>query len=156
MPGHQNLQRNAAALSASAKEMGSSVWLNNTILALHFHRDADPATKDTSDILRITTTNMSPGSLNRAVSVITSPVMQEWMTSTVSRPLIVNGYAYPVEDEVRELSLSFFCAKLVVRILSGTFQQLAGGRGIFAIRWFCGQHTCSSTDDDASPSVRHH
>ena len=155
MPGNQNLQRHAAAPSASLEQMGSRVWLNNLIYAVGFHRLADPAAEDTSNLLRIIS-DVSSGSQNRAVAVMMSPVLQEWMRSTVSRQLIVNGHAYPVEEEVRESALSFFCAKLVDSIISQASLQPAGSRGIFAVRWFCGQHTYSSTDSDPHPSVRHY
>ena len=159
MSGYQNPQGHAAAPSASPEQAASRHWLNNLLWALHFDRVADPAAIDTFILLGIIS-DLSSGSQDRAVALIKSPVIQEWMRSPVSRPLIVNGHMYSSEEEIRQSPLSFFCAKLVDSISPRTSLQPAGNRGIFAVRWFCGQHTDfydygpDLSDFDAHPPVR--
>lgn len=49
---------------------------------------------------------------------------------------------YSREEETRQSPLSYFCAKLVDSILPPKMtMQSAKSRGIFAVQWFCGQHT---------------
>ena len=157
MSGYQNPQGHAAAPNASLEQAASRVWLNHLLWAIGFYRIADPAAKDTSTLLHVIS-NLSTGSQDRAVALINSPVMQEWMTSTVSRPLLVNGHMHSSEEEIRQSPLSFFCAKLVDSILPRTSSQPAGD--CFVVRWFCGQHTDfrdygpDLSDFDAHPPVR--
>ena len=115
--------------------------LGDLLRALNFDRLAETAAKDASTLLHIVG-NLSFGSQDRAVALITSPVMQKWLTSTVSLPLIVNGQMFSSEGEIRQSPLSYFCAKLIDSVLpSRTSMQAAKNRGIFAVNWFCGQHT---------------
>ena len=160
MSGYQNPQGHAAALSASRQQESTRQQLSDLLKALDFDPVADPAAEDTSTLLPIIS-NLYPISQDRAVVLILSPVMQEWITPTASRPLIVNGHMHSSEEEIRQSPLSFVCAKLVDSIPPRTSSQPAGSRGIFAVRWFCGQHTDFHdygphlSDYDAHPPVRH-
>ena len=144
----------------SQQQEASRQRLRDLLQALDFNIIADTAAKDASTLQHMVD-NLSSGSQHRVVALITSPVMQEWMTSTVSRQLVVNGHMYSSEEEIRQSPLSFFCAKLVDSIPPRTSSQPAASRGIFAVRWFCGQHTNfhdygpDLTDYDAHPPVRH-
>ena len=131
--------------------------LSDLLQILGLDHVADVAAKDTSILLHIVG-NLSPGSQDRAVALITSPVMQNWLTSTVSLPLIINGQMFSSEGEIRQSPLSYFCAKLVESILPlGTSPQTPKNHAVFAVRWFCGQHTNwhdygpGVTDYDAHP-----
>ncbi len=119
--------------------------------------EADIATRDASILLHIVG-NLSSCSQDRAVALITSPVMQEWLTSTVSLPLIVNGQMFSSEEKIRQSPLSYFCAKLGDSILPpSTSSQTPKFRAVFVLRWFCGEHTNffdygpGKTDYDAHP-----
>lgn len=126
---------------ASQDQEQSRQRLGNLLRALNFDPIPNTAAQDTSTLLHIVG-NLSFGSQDRAVALITSPVMQRWLTSTVSLPLIVNGHMFSSEGEIRQSPLSYFCAKLINSILpSKTSLQAAKNRGVFAVNWFCGQHT---------------
>ena len=115
--------------------------LGDLLRTLSFNSVANTAAQDASVLLHIVG-NLSFGSQDRAVALITSPVMQRWLTSTVSLPLIVNGQMFSSEGEIRQSPLSYFCAKLIDSILpSRKSLQAAKNRGVFALHWFCGQHT---------------
>ena len=143
---------------ASQQQEASRQRLSDLFKALDFV--ANTAAKDASALQHIVG-NLSSGSQDRAVALITSPVMQKWLTSTVSLPLVVNGHMYSSEEEIRQSPLSFVCAKLIDSIPPRTSAQPAGSRGIFAVQWFCGQHTNfhdygpDLSDYDAHPPVRH-
>ena len=92
------------------------------------------------------------------MALITSPIVQIWLTSTLSRPLIVKGHMFSSDEETRQSLLSYFCAKLVHSILALiTASQPPKTRTVFALRWFCGQHLNSYdygpglTDYEAHP-----
>ena len=103
--------------------------------------EVDAAAEDASCILRIIF-SLSSGSQDRAVALIMSPTMQTWLTSAVSLPLLVNGHMFSEEGETRQSPLSYFCAKLVDSIVPrNTSTQMRTNRTVFAVRWFCGQHT---------------
>ncbi len=119
--------------------------------------EAETATRDASILLHIVD-NLSSGSQDRAVALISSPVLQEWLTSTISLSLIVNGQMFSSEEEIRQSPLSYFCAKLVDSILPpSTSSQTPKFRAVFVLRWFCGEHTNfydygpGKTDYDAHP-----
>ena len=119
--------------------------------------DVDTAAEDASSIMRIIS-SLSSGSQDRAVALIMSPTMQTWLTSAVSLPLLVNGHMFSTEGETRQSPLSYFCAKLVDGIVPrNTSSQTRTNRTVFAVRWFCGQHTNmydygpGMTDYDAHP-----
>ena len=119
--------------------------------------EIDTAAEDASSILRIIS-SLSSRSQDRAVALIMSPTMQAWLTSAVSLPLLVNGHMSSAEGEIRQSPLSYFCAKLVDSILPHeTSSQTRTNRTVFAVRWFCGQHTNmydygpGMTDYDAHP-----
>ena len=119
--------------------------------------EIDTAAEDASSILRIIS-SLSSGSQDRAVALIMSPTMQTWLTSAVSLPLLVNGHMFSTEGETRQSPLSYFCAKLVDGISPcDTSSQKRTNRKVFAVRWFCGQHTNmydygpGMTDYDAHP-----
>ena len=160
MSGSQNPQRHAAALSADTDPEKSRDWLENLSWALSFNYRADLAGKDTSTLRRVIR-DLSSGSEDRAVALIMSPVMQRWVARTVSCPLVVNGHMYSSEEEIRQSPLSFFCAKLVHNILIEAPSKPAGSHDLFAVRWFCGEHTDFTdygptlSDYDAQPPVRH-
>lgn len=131
--------------------------LGDLLQILRLDSVADAAAKDVSILLHIVG-NLSPGSQDRAVALITSPVMQKWLTSTVSLPLIINGQMFSSEGEIRQSPLSYFCAKLVDSILPArTPSQTPINHAVFAVCWFCGQHTNWNdygpgvTDYDAHP-----
>ena len=118
---------------------------------------ADIAAKDTSILLH-TVGNLSSSSQDRVVALITSTVTQNWFTSTVSLPLIVNGHMYSGEDGIRQSPLSYFCAKLVDSVAPPRTSSVSPkNHGVFAVRWFCGQHAnpydygTGTTDYDAHP-----
>ena len=158
--GYQTPRGRSPSPGASQQQEASRQRLSDLLKALDFDLVADTAAKDASALQHIGG-NLSSGSQDRAVALITSPVIQEWMTSTVSLPLVVNGHMYSSEEEIRQSPLSFFCAKLVDSIPFRTSSQPAGSRDIFAVRWFCGQHTNfhdygpDSSDYDAHPPVGH-
>ena len=119
--------------------------------------EVDTAAEDASSILRIIS-SLSSGSQDRAVALIMSPIMQAWLTSAVSLPLLVNGQMFSTEGETRQSPLSYFCAKLVDSIFPRNKSlQTRTNRTVFAVRWFCGQHTNmydygpEMTDYDAHP-----
>ena len=158
--GYQTPRGRSPFPSAIQRQETSRQRLGNLLKALDFDLRADTAAKDASALQHIVS-NLSSGSQDRTVALITSSVMQEWMTSTVSLPLIVNGHMYSSEEEIRQSPLSFVCAKLIHSIPSSTSSQLAESRSIFAVGWFCGQHTDfhdygpDSSDYDAHPPVGH-
>ena len=158
--GYQTPRGRSPSPGASQQQETSRQRLSDFLKVLDFDLVADTAAKDASALQHIGG-NLSSGSQDRAVALITSPVIQEWMTSIVSLPLVVNGHMYSSEEEIRQSPLSFFCAKLVDSIPSRTSSQPAGSRDIFAVRWFCGQHTNfhdygpDSSDYDAHPPVGH-
>ena len=119
--------------------------------------DVETAAEDASRILRVIH-SLSSGSQDRAVALIMSQTMQNWLTSAVSLPLLVNGQMFSAEGETRQSPLSYFCAKLVDSIVPhNTSSQTRTDRKVFAVRWFCGQHTNmydygpGMTDYDAHP-----
>ena len=158
--GYQTPRGRSPSPGAIQQQETSRQRLSDLLKALDFDFVADTAAKDASALQHIVG-NLSSGSQDRAVALITSPVMQEWMTSTVSRSLVVNGHMYSSEEEIRQSPLSFVCAKLVDSIPPRISSQPAGSRGIFAVRWFCGQHTNFNdygpdlSDYDAHPPVGH-
>lgn len=119
--------------------------------------EVDTAAEDASSILRIIS-SLSSGSQDRAVALIMAPVMQTWLTGAVSLPLLVNGQMFSSEGEIRQSPLSYCCAKLVDNIVPrNTSSETRTKRTVFAVRWFCGQHTNmydygpGMTDYDAHP-----
>ncbi len=155
--GYQTPRGRSPSPGASQDQERSRQRLGDLLRILSFDCVDDAAAKDTSVLLHIVG-NLSSGSHDRAVALITSPVMQKWLTSTVSLPLIVNGQMFASEGEIRQSPLSYFCAKLVDSILPPkTSSQTPRNRTVFAVRWFCGQHTnlydCGPglTDYDAHP-----
>ena len=131
--------------------------LGDLLRALEFDGVADTAAKDASVLLN-TIGNLSSCSQDRARALITSPVMQEWLTSIVSLPLLVNGQMFSSEEEIRQSPLSYFCAKLADSILSPSRSgQMRKNDAVFVVRWFCGEHTNfydygpGKTDYDAHP-----
>ena len=158
--GYQTPRGRSPSPGTSQQQETSRQRLSDHLKALDFDVVADTAAKDASALQHIVG-NLSSGSQDRAVALIASPVMQEWMTSTVSLPLVVNGHMYSSEEEIRQSPLSFVCAKLIDSIPPRTSSQPAGSRGIFAVQWFCGQHTDfhdygpALSDYDAHPPVRH-
>ena len=103
--------------------------------------EVDTAAEDASCILRVIH-SLSSGSQDRAVALIMSQTMQTWLTSAVSLPLLVNGHMFSAEGETRQSPLSYLCAKLVDSIVPhNTSSQTRTNRTVFAVRWFCGQHT---------------
>ena len=139
--GHRTPRGRSPSPGASQDQERSHQRLGNLLRALNFDPIPKTAAQDTSTLLHIVG-NLSFGSQDRAVALITSSVMQKWLTSTVSLPLIVNGHMFSSEGEIRQSPLSYFCAKLINSILpSRTSLQAAKNRGVFAVNWFCGQHT---------------
>lgn len=126
---------------AGPDQMRSRQRLGDLLVALRSHCEIDTAEKDASILLNVIG-NLSFSSQNRAAALIMSPILQQWLTSTVSYPLIVDGQMYSSEEETRQSPLSCFCAKLVDSILPPkTTMRSAKSRDIFAVQWFCGQHT---------------
>ena len=158
--GYQTPRGRSPSPCAIQQQETSRQRLIDLLKALDIDLIADMAARDASALKHVVG-NLSSGSQDRAVALITSPVMQEWMTSTVSLPLIVNGHMYSSEEEIRQSPLSFVCAKLIDSIPPRTSSRSAGSRSIFAVRWFCGQHTNfhdygpDLSDYDAHPPVRH-
>lgn len=139
--GYRTPRGRSPSPGASQDQEQSRQRLGNLLRALNFDLIPNTAAQDTSTLLHIVG-NLSFGSQDRAVALITSSVMQKWLTSTVSLPLIVNGHMFSSERETRQSPLSYFCAKLINSILpSRTSLQAAKNRGVFVVNWFCGQHT---------------
>ena len=157
MNGYQTPRSPSSSPDASQEQIRSRRRLSDLLKIVEDGGDSHIAAKDASTLLHIVG-NMSSRSQDRAVAVISSPIMQQWLTRTVSLPLIVNGQMYTSEEDIRQSPLSYFCAKLVESILTPrTSSQLAKSRAVFAVRWFCGQHTNfydygpGRTDYDAHP-----
>ena len=139
--GYQNHRGRALSAGAGQDQEKSRRKLGDLLESFGFDCVADAAAKDASILLHILS-NLSSGSQDRAVALITSPIMQNWLTSTISLPLIVNGQMFSNDGETRQSPLSYFCAKLVDNILPpSTSSQTLKNRTVFAVRWFCGQHT---------------
>ena len=139
--GYQTPRGRSPSPGASQDQERSRKRLSDLLKALAFDCAAETAAKDASVLLHIVS-NLSVGSQDRAVTLIKSPAVQQWLTSTVSLPLLVNGQMYSSEDEIRQSPLSYFCAKLADSIFPPrTSSRPANNRGVFAVEWFCGQHT---------------
>lgn len=137
--GYQTPRGPSPSLGAGPDQMRSRQRLGDLLEALSCVTDT--AEKDASILLNVIG-NLSLGSQDRAATLIMLPTLQQWMTSTVSSPLIVNGQMYSSEEETRQSPLSYFCAKLVDSVLPPKMTtRSATSRGIFAVQWFCGQHT---------------
>ena len=155
--GYQTPRGRSPSPGASWAHERSRQRLGDLLKIFQADGEVDAAASDSSILLDIVHT-LSSGSQDRAVSLITSPVMQAWMMGTVSLPLLVNGHMFSSDGETRQSPLSYFCAKLVDSILPvSTSSRLLKNRTVFAVRWFCGQHTNpydygpGATDYDAHP-----
>lgn len=155
--GYQTPRSRSPSPGASRNQEGSRQRLGDLLKIFNVNGEADTAAEDTSTLLHIIA-SLSSNSQDRAVALIISPIMQTWLTSAVSLPLIVNGQMFSSDDETRQSPLSYFCAKLVDSILPpSTFSQTPKHRTVFAVCWFCGQHTNSYdygpglTDYEAHP-----
>ena len=125
--------------------------LQSLIDRLDIDDEIDIATEDTSELLRLIHTLSIP-SQDRAAALISSQRLEYWVTDGFSRALHVNGHMNQSEHETRRSPLSYVCAKLVDSALSSTAQsERQAGKGTFAVRWFCGQHTYMVKDPDAHP-----
>lgn len=82
---------------------------------------------------------------DRAVSLMQSPILHAWITSTKSIALFVNGNH---DTSARQSPLSFVCAKLMDSIHPTTNDGHHKPHAIIAQAFFCGQHL-SSKDPDA-------
>ena len=139
--GYQTPRGRSPSPGAGQGRSRSRQRLGDLLEALSSHCVTDTAEEDASILLNVIG-SLSFGSQDRAAALIMSPVLQQWLTSTVSSPLIVNGQMYSSEEETRQSPLSYFCAKLVDSILPPKMtMRSAESRGIFAVQWFCGQHT---------------
>ena len=139
--GYQTPRGRALSAGAGQDQEKSRQKLGDLLESFGFDCVADAAAKDASILLHILG-NLSSGSQDRAVALITSSIMQNWLTSTISLPLIVNGQMFTNDGETRQSPLSYFCAKLIDNILPpSTSSQTPKNRTMFAVRWFCGQHT---------------
>ena len=154
---YQTFRSRSPSPNANLYQERSRQRLNDVLRDLNVDHDIDIASVDTSALLRIIHT-LTTSAQDRAVALITSPATQAWLTSTASSCLQVNGQMFSNEAETRQSPLSYFCAKLVHSILpSGSKSHDMGNHTIFAVRWFCGQHSNSrnygpgATDYDAHP-----
>lgn len=154
---YQTSRSRSPSPNASLHQEHSRQRLKDLLHDLNVDHEIDIASVDTAALLRIIHT-LTISSQDRAVALITSPAMQEWLTSTVSSCLQVNGQMFSTEAETRQSPLSYFCAKLVHSILPSGSKYLGMEKHtIFAVRWFCGQHSNSrnygpgATDYDAHP-----
>ena len=96
--------------------------------------------------------NLSLPSQDRAVALITSPRVQEWLTRTSSCAFLINGQMFSSEQEARQSPLSYFCAKLVDGISARpTDSHQETSSPVIVVSWFCGQHTNMQEDFDAHP-----
>ncbi|KAF6230427.1 hypothetical protein HO133_004769 [Letharia lupina] len=139
--GYQTPRGRSPSPGAIRNQERSRQRLKDLLNIFEVDGETDTAAKDASILLHIVG-NLSSGSQDRTVALITSPVIQKWLTSTVSLPLIVNGQMFSSEGETRQSPLSYFCTKLVDSILPpSTSSQTSRNRTVFAVRWFCGQHT---------------
>ena len=156
--GYQTPRRRSPSPRAMENQDKSRKRLDDFLKILNVDiGEVDPAAEDASIILRIIS-SLSSGSQDRAVALIMSPTMQTWLTSAVSLPLLVNGHMFSTEGETRQSPLSYCCAKLVDSIVPRNASSQTGtNRTVFAVRWFCGQHTNmydygpGMTDYDAHP-----
>ena len=96
--------------------------------------------------------SLSLPSQDRAVALIMSLRVQEWLTSTSSCAMLINGQMFASEYEARQSPLSYFCAKLVDGILARPTEIDQETRSpVIVVSWFCGQHTNIQEDFDAHP-----
>ena len=96
--------------------------------------------------------SLSLSSQDRAVALFTSLRVQDWLTSTSSSALLINGQMFSREYEARQSPLSYFCAKFVDGIRArptGNHQETSSP--VLVVSWFCGQHTNMQEDFDAHP-----
>ena len=110
--------------------------------------DDDVRTRDVSAQLNLIY-RLSLPSQDRAVALILSSPLQRWLTETSSRALLINGQMFSSEHEARQSPLSYFCAKFIDGVLSKNQQDISNP--VFAVCWFCGQHTDVRADVDAHP-----
>lgn len=139
--GYQTPRSRSPSPGAIRNQERSRQRLGDLLEIFNVDGEIDTAAEDVSILLHIIS-SLSSGSQDRAVALITSPILQTWLTSAVSLPLLVNGHMFSSDGEARQSPLSYFCAKLVDSILPPTTSsQTSKNRTVFAVRWFCGQHT---------------
>lgn len=126
--------------------------LRDLLGRLSIDDQSDVAAKDAPFLMNLIHT-LSLASQYRAVTLIKSPILQEWLTKSESGPLHINGNMFSHQNETRQSPLSFFCAKLIDSVLHGAQTSRSRARKtIFAVRWFCGQHADMVEDYDAHPT----
>ena len=144
-----------------SKIIASSLTQSENLLAaiqalfgvLNFERGYDLPAHDVSVLLKIGLTLTLP-SQDRAVAMMQSEQLQNWVTCGSSSMLHVNGHMFlsSGDGEERRSPLSFLCAKLADSLISQAGAELEQDRmKIFAVRWFCGEHI-DKGDYDAHPS----
>lgn len=108
--------------------------------------EADLANSDAIQEFRLRSV-LSLESQERAVALIKSPQIANWVTSTTSAVLHVNGQMLSSEHEARQSSLSFVCAKVAASVImqNRTSSKKAINPPV-VLRWFCSQHTNARTD----------
>ena len=128
--------------------------LNEILSVLSYDRENDTPSEDTATLLNLIY-RLSYASQDRAVCLIQSAQLQEWITTTASSSLLVNcNISEEEEENLRQSALSFVCAKLVSSIRPNAEAK----RAVIVLRWFCGQHTNmvdygpEDTDYDAHPA----
>lgn len=148
---HSKVQKIVSPPSISRAESNVQ-HLNEILSVLSYDRENDIPGADTATLLNLIYC-LSYASQDRAVCLIKSPQLQEWITNTASSSLLVNGNISE-EENLRQSALSFVCAKLV----SSIRPNAEGKRAVIVVRWFCGQHTNmvdygpGDTDYDAHPA----
>ena len=82
-----------------------------------------------------------------------SDPLQTWLTSLSSSVLLVNGQMFSSSPgEQRTSPLSFICAKLIdILVPEPGYHSVPGSSNVFAVYWFCGEHTDGAQDYDAHP-----
>ena len=105
-----------------------------------------PAT-DIKSLLRIAWTLSKPAQ-DRAVTLMQSPKLHEWLKAPFSSILFVNGNFSTSE---RRSPLSFVCAKLMDSLQPRDRQPHV--KGIHAHAFFCGQHLSPSDPDTGSAGL---
>ena len=127
--------------------------LNDILSNLSYERELDLPMRDVSALLQLAGTLTLP-SQDRAVALMQSEQLQDWVTCSNSSALLVNGNMF-LEDgveEERRSPLTFVCAKFADTLVSVTGTRLEYGNiKVFTVRWFCGEHLDMNTDYDAHP-----
>ncbi|KAE8452652.1 hypothetical protein EG329_013911 [Mollisiaceae sp. DMI_Dod_QoI] len=111
---------------------------SSTILEV-LRYEKDLSDKDLANCLRGAGV-MSRSEQDRAVWVMKSSKLRDWLTTTSSSALLINGNC---ASTTARSPISSFCARLI--------ESLQENRSFKLLQYFCGEHISSATDKNASP-----